>query len=181
MRYGYYLATLQWDRLADLFADDGTIQIALRGMYVGRASVRRSLNLYGEPGVHEGNLHNHMQFQPVIDVAPDGRTARIRARALSMMGNYGKSGMWMGGIYENEFVKVDGVWKFQHDQVFNNYFAAYDQGWKDMAPRDPPGVSTTNPPDRPPTVVFQMYPKAATYPDFHYPNPVTGLPVQIPR
>jgi len=129
MRYGYYLATLEWDRLANLFAADGNIEIALRGAYVGRASIRRSLNLYGEPGVHEGNLHNHMQFQPVIDVADDGKTARVRARAFSMMGNYGKAGMWMGGIYENQFVKVNGVWQFHHDQVYNTYFIPYDQGW----------------------------------------------------
>lgn len=181
MRYGYYLATLQWDRLANLFAEDGNIEIALRGAYVGRASVRRSLNLYGEPGVHEGNLHNHMQFQPVIDVADDGKTARVRARAFSMMGNYGKSGMWMGGIYENQFVKVNGVWQFHHDQVFNTYFIPYDQGWKDLQPRPPPGVSTTNPPDRPPSVHFEMYPRPTTMPPFHYNNPVTGKPTPIPQ
>lgn len=179
MRYGYYLATLEWDRLADLFASDGTIEIALRGTYVGHDSIRRSLNLYGEPGVHEGNLHNHMQFQPVIDVSPDGKTARVRARALSMMGNYEKSGMWMGGIYENQFVKENGVWKFQHDQVFNTYFTPFDQGWKDLQPRPPPGISTTNPPDRPPSVQFEMYPKATIWPPYHYPNPVTGQRVSI--
>ncbi len=181
MRYGYYLATLQWDRLANLFADDGNIEIALRGAYVGRASIRRSLNLYGEPGVHEGNLHNHMQFQPVIDVAPDGKTARVRARAFSMMGNYGKAGMWMGGIYENQFVKVNGIWKFHHDQVYNTYFIPYDQGWKDLQPRPPPGVSATNPPDRPPSVHFEMYPRPTTMPPYHYNNPVTGKPAPIPQ
>jgi len=181
MRYGYYLATLQWDRLANLFAEDGNIEIALRGAYVGRASIRRSLNLYGEPGVHEGNLHNHMQFQPVIDVADDGKTARVRARAFSMMGNYGKAGMWMGGIYENQFVKVNGVWQFHHDQVYNTYFIPYDQGWKDLQPRPPPGVSTTNPPDRPPSVHFEMYPRPTTMPPFHYNNPVTGKPAPIPQ
>jgi hypothetical protein len=181
MRYGYYLATLEWDRLANLFAADGNIEIALRGAYVGRASIRRSLNLYGEPGVHEGNLHNHMQFQPVIDVAEDGKTARVRARAFSMMGNYGKAGMWMGGIYENQFVKVNGVWQFHHDQVYNTYFIPYDQGWKDLQPRPPPGVSTTNPPDRPPSVHFEMYPRPTTMPPFHYNNPVTGKPTPIPQ
>ncbi len=181
MRYGYYLATLQWDRLANLFAADGNIEIALRGAYVGRASIRRSLNLYGEPGVHEGNLHNHMQFQPVIDVADDGKTARVRARAFSMMGNYGKAGMWMGGIYENQFVKENGVWKFHHDQVFNTYFIPYDQGWKDVQPRPPPGVSATNPPDRPPSVQFEMFPRPTTMPPFHYKNPVTGKPAVIPQ
>ena len=181
MRYGYYLATLEWDRLANLFAADGNIEIALRGAYVGRASIRRSLNLYGEPGVHEGNLHNHMQFQPVIDVADDGKTARVRARAFSMMGNYGKAGMWMGGIYENQFVKVNGVWQFHHDQVYNTYFIPYDQGWKDLQPRPPPGVSTTNPPDRRPSVHFEMYPRPTTMPPFHYNNPVTGQPAPIPQ
>ena len=181
MRYGYYLATLEWDRLANLFASDGTIEIALRGMYVGHDSIRRSLNLYGESGVHEGNLHNHMQYQPVIHVAEDGRTARVRARAFSMMGNYGKAGMWMGGIYENQFVKENGVWKFQHDQVFNTYFTQYDVGWKDLQPRPPPGVSTTNPPDKPPTVQFEMYPRPMVWPPFHYDNPVTGKPAQIPK
>ena len=181
MRYGYYLATLEWDRLAQLFASDGEIEIALRGAYVGRASVRRSLNLYGEPGVHEGNLHNHMQYQPVIHVAEDGQTAQLRARALSMMGNYGKAGMWMGGIYENRFVKENGVWKFRHDQVYNTYFIPYDEGWKDLKPRPPPGVSATNPPDKPPSVQFEMYPRVTSMPPYHYNNPVTGKPAPIPQ
>jgi len=179
MRYGYYLATLQWDRLANLFAQDGTIEIALRGVYVGRANVRRNLNLYGAPGVHEGNLHNHMQYQPVIDVAADGQTAKIRARAFSMMGNYGKAGMWMGGIYENQFVKVNGVWQFKHDQVFNTYFIPYDTGWKDVQPRPAPGITAANPPDRPPTMPFEMFPRPMDWPAFHFDNPVTGKPAII--
>jgi hypothetical protein len=69
--YGYYLATLLWDDLAGLFADDGSIEIAMRGVYVGRPAVRRNLNLYGQAGLDDGVLHNHMQFQMVINVAPE--------------------------------------------------------------------------------------------------------------
>lgn len=173
MRYGYYLATLLWDDLAALFDDNGTIEIALRGVYVGRAAVRRNLNLYGQAGLDDGVLHNHMQYQPVITVADDGRTAKLRSRALSMMGNAGKSGMWMGGTYENEFVKVDGVWKFRKDQQVNTYFAPYETGWKDLKLRPPPGITDSNPPDRPPSFVFELYPKGFLLP-YHYPNPVTG-------
>jgi hypothetical protein len=122
-----------------------------------------------------------MQYQPVIHVAEDGKTAQLRARALSMMGNYGKAGMWMGGIYENRFVKENGVWKFRHDQVTNTYFIPYDEGWKDLKPRPPPGVSTTNPPDKPPSVQFEMYPRVSSMPPFHYDNPVTGKPAPIPQ
>ncbi|HEX7079867.1 MAG TPA: nuclear transport factor 2 family protein [Gammaproteobacteria bacterium] len=177
--YGYYLARNQWDDLAGIFADDGTIEIAQRGVYVGKASVRRNLNLYGEQGIHYGVQHNHMQYQPVIHVAPDGRTANMRSRAFSIMGNYGQTGFFMGGVYENEFVKEDGVWKVKKDQVFNTYFVPYDVGFKDVPQRDPPGISDSNPPDRPPSVAFEMYPETFL-PPFHYPNPVTGEPVVVP-
>ena len=171
--YGYYLATLLWDDLTALFADNGTIEIALRGVYVGRAAVRRNLNLYGQAGLDDGVLHNHMQFQPVIDVAADGKSAKLRSRALSMMGNFNRNATWMGGTYENEFVKTDGRWMFLRDQQVNTYFAPYETGWKELAQRAAPGITDANPPDRPPTFQFDLYPKNFLMP-FHYPNPVTG-------
>jgi len=175
--YGYYLATLEWDSMTDLWAPNGTIEIALRGVYVGKPAVRRNLNLYGQQGLDDGVLHNHMQFQPVIDVANDGQTAKMRSRAFSMMGNFGKSGTWMGGIYENTYVKLDGIWRIQSDHAVNTYFAPYDVGWKDLPARDAPSITASNPPDAPPTLHFEMYPRSFL-PPFHYVNPVTGKPVQ---
>ncbi|HLF10999.1 MAG TPA: nuclear transport factor 2 family protein [Gammaproteobacteria bacterium] len=177
--YGYYLAHNQWDDLAGIFSPTGSIEIAMRGIYVGSAGVRRNLNLYGEAGVQHGLLHNHMQFQPVIDVAPDGQTAKMRSRALSIMGQFGAYSMWMGGVYENDYVKEDGVWKMQRDQVFNTYFAPYAVGWKTLAPRPPPGISDTNPPDLPPSLPFEMYP-SPFLPPYHYTNPVTGNAATLP-
>jgi hypothetical protein len=176
--YGYYLAHLQWDDLTGIFAPTGTIEIAMRGVYVGSASVRRNLNLYGQATDSQFGLqHNHMQFQPVIDVAPDGRSAKMRSRALSIMGQYERYAQWMGGVYENEYVKEDGVWKIKHDQVFNTYFVPYAVGWKSVQPRPPPGITASNPPDLPPTHPFEMYP-SAFLPPFHYANPVTGHVVE---
>jgi SnoaL-like domain len=166
--YGYYLARYQMDDLAGIFADDGTIEIALRGVYAGKASVRRNLDLY--PPV---DLHNHMQYQPVIHLNEDGTRANMRSRAFSIMGSYGQYSMWMGGIYENEYVEEDGIWKLHKDHVFNTYFVNYAEGWKNNAPRPPPGISADNPPDTPPTIEFEMYP-SAFLPPYHYANPVTG-------
>ena len=171
--YGYYLARNQWDNLAGIFASDGSIEIAMRGVYTGSQSVRRNLNLYGEAGIHHGLLHNHMQYQPVIHIAEDGQTAKMRSRAFSIMGEHETYSMWMGGTYENDYVKDDGIWKMQRDQVFNTYFVPYAVGWKDAAPRPPPGISESNPPDSPPTHPFRMCP-SAFLPPFHYANPVTG-------
>jgi hypothetical protein len=160
-----------------VFSPSGTIEIAMRGVYSGLASVRRNLNLYGlDTDPQFGLQHNHMQFQPVITLAPDGMSAKMRSRALSIMGQYERYSMWMGGVYENEFVKEDGVWKIKKDQVFNTYFVPYTVGWKDVTPRPPPGISASNPPDSPPTLPFEMYP-SAFLPPFHYVHPVTGQPV----
>jgi uncharacterized small protein (DUF1192 family) len=171
--YGYYLARNQWDDLTGIFAPDGTIEIAQRGVYKGHKGIRRNLNLYGVQDQLPGQLHNHMQFQPVIHISEDRQTAFMRSRAFSMMGSYQGSGMWMGGVYENIFVKRNGIWMLYKDQVFNTYFAPYDQGWKDLQRRNPPGINNENPPDAPPSVYFEMYP-SAFLPPFHYSNPVTG-------
>lgn len=171
--YGYYLAHNKWDEFAGIFTPDGTIEIALRGVYKGRASVRRNLNLYGVQDELASTLHNHMQYQPVIHVAPDGQSALMRSRAFSLMGNYGGTARFMGGTYENIFEKRDGVWMLHKDQQFNTYFANYDIGWKDLVWIPAPGISKTNPPDSPPTLPFEMYPRPFL-PPFHYKNPVTG-------
>lgn len=171
--YGYYLAHNQWDELSGIFAEDGTIEIALRGIYKGRAGVRRNLDLYGVQYELEGTLHNHMQYQPVIHIADDGQSAQMRSRAFSMMGNYEGTGRWMGGTYENIFVKRDGVWQILKDQQINTYFATYDEGWQDLALRPAPGINDTNPPDAPPSLYFEMYP-SPYLPAYHYKNPVTG-------
>jgi hypothetical protein len=171
--YGYYLQRNQWDHLTGIFTPDGTIEIAQRGVYRGAASIRRNLDLYGVQDELPGTLHNHMQYQPVIHVAPDGQSALMRSRAFSMMGNYGGVGRWMGGTYENIFEKRNGVWMLHKDQQINTYFAGYDEGWKDLAPRPPPGITEANPPDEPPSLVFEMYP-SAYLPAYHYVNPVTG-------
>ncbi|MBT5484282.1 MAG: nuclear transport factor 2 family protein [Gammaproteobacteria bacterium] len=171
--YGYYLARNQWDELTGIFASDGTIEIAMRGVYRGAASIRRNLNLYGVQDELPGELHNHMQYQPVIHVEDDGQTARLRSRAFSMMGSFGRQGRFMGGTYENIYVKRDGQWMMFKDQQINTYFAGTDDGWINLTRSAPPGITASNPPDEPPSMEFEMYPKAFL-PPYHYDNPVTG-------
>ena len=89
------------------------------------------------------------------------------------MGSYGGAGTWMGGTYENIFVKRDGVWQILKDQQMNTYFANYDTGWENLVWRPAPGINQNNPPDEPPSMYFEMYPRAFL-PPFHYANPVTG-------
>lgn len=174
--YGYYLDKQCWDAFTDLFAEDATMEISQRGVYVGRASIRRALELFGPQGLEPNHLHNHQQMQPVVHVSADGRRAWARSRAFSQLGVYGGGGIWHGGLYENEFVLDDGVWKFKTDHVYTTYFALCEPGWM-SGPRPTAKVSDKIPPDRPPSVVYESFPEVYI-PAFHYPHPVTGRPVQ---
>ena len=170
--YGYYLDKALWDHLADLFAEDATMEIAQRGVYVGKAHIRKALELFGPHGLQHGFLHNHMQLQPVVHVAPDGLSAKARSRAISTLGQHGVSAVWGDGVYENEFVKENGVWKIKKDHVYTTFFALYEGGWA-KNPRPAPGISERIPPDQPPTEVYQAFPSVYV-PPYHYANPVTG-------
>jgi hypothetical protein len=172
--YGYYVDRALWDEVANLFADDGTIEIGLDGVYVGKARVREYLYALGggREGLRDGELNEHLQVMPVITVAPDGRSAKARWRAITLTGELGGEAFWGEGPYENEYVKTDGVWKIKTLHWYQALHVPYEGGWQTNP--DPTGakfVSSTLPPDRPPSVEYQTWPN--TYvPPFSFPNPV---------
>lgn len=177
--YGYYLDKQQWDQFTDLFSDDATMEISERGVYVGKPSIRKAVELFGPQNIQPDHVHNHMQFQPVIHIDADGKTARVRNRAFSQLGAFGRSGIWMGGVYENVYVKQDGVWKMQKDHVYTTYFADYGKGWMN-GPRGTAQPSPKIPPDRPATEDYDAFP-GVYIPAFSYKHPVTGQDIQVPR
>ena len=129
-------------------------------------------NVFGKEGPTENRLGNHVQYQPVIHVAADGKTAKVRSRMMQQL-NFGPRASMGASLYENEFVKENGVWKFSIDHTFNTWTAGYEGGWARNPGRGVPGPSKTFPPDTPPSFTFQMFPTVYEIP-FHYPHPVTG-------
>jgi hypothetical protein len=172
--YGYYLDRGLWDDVANLFADDGTIEIGLDGVYVGKQRVREYLYALGggRQGLPPGELDEHLQVMPAITVAADGQTAKARWRAIILSGKHGDSAFWGEGPYENEYVKEDGVWKIKALHWYQALYVPYAEGWQSQP--DPTGgkwVSTKLPPDRPPSVDYKTWPD--TYvPPFSFANPV---------
>jgi hypothetical protein len=174
--YGYYADRKMWDDVADLFASDGTMEVGLQGVYVGPKSIRRGL---GRAGLAEGEVNDHVHLQTIVTVMPDGRTAYARGTDLGMIGKTGERGLWTQSIYENQFVKQGGVWKFKTMKVYPRFIVDAEQGWaKDAQPA--PGPSREFPPDRPSTESYGIYPKFHIAP-FHFDNPVTGRAPQYPE
>jgi hypothetical protein len=172
--YGHYVDRSQHDEVADLFAPDGVVEILGRGVYLGQDRVREYMhNLTpGAIGPRKGSLFNHMHLQPVVHVAPDGETAHVRSRLFVMFGILDTNAQWGDGIYENVFVKQDGIWKLDYLHAYQTFYTNYEDGWAKraaaiFAPYD------RLPPDRPQSVPYAPYP-AAYVPPFHYRNPVSG-------
>ncbi len=168
--YGYYVDKGLWDEAADLFADDGSLEIAGRGVYKGRERVRAYLHRL--PPYRDGVLFNHMQLQPVIHV--DGDRASARWRSLIQFGLLDTVARWGDAVYENQYARVDGVWRIAVLHGFITFYSDYDRGW------DKGGVALLRSvdglqPDAPPTIDYEAFP-SAFIPPFHYPHPVTGKP-----
>ncbi len=176
--YGYYLDRGLWTEAAGLFAEDGSLEVGQAGIYVGREHIRRSLALSGPRGLRAGQLNDHLQIEPIVDVAPDGQTAQARIFELAFVGGGGSAGRIVQSVEEVEYARRGAQWVIQSLHDYTILATDYDQGWaKSALP-----ASATNamlPPDRPPTVVYEAYPKIYT-PPLHFDNASTGKPTQYP-
>lgn len=168
--YGFYVDKSRWDDAAALFADDATLEIAGRGLFVGKARISEYLHGLGE--MEYGRLYNHMQLQPVIHVAPDGQSAQARWRSFMQVGRLGKEARWGDAIYENAYVKQDGVWKISKLHSFITFYVEFDQGWNKGGVELPKPFENMTP-DGQATVQYGAFPEVFL-PPYHYKNPVTG-------
>ncbi len=180
--FGYYVDRGLWGEAADLFTDDGTIEIGIDGVYAGKARVREYLRRLhgGQEGLIYGELNEWMQFQPAVFVARDGRSATARWRDHGMLGQYKKHAEWRDGIYEDTYAKDGGVWKIKSLHLYVNFVVPYEKGWARLKPGEGLVQSATSrefPPDRGPTVSYRPFPEPYV-PPFQAPNPVTGKPVR---
>jgi outer membrane murein-binding lipoprotein Lpp len=169
--YGYFVDESQWTRLSELFAEDATLEIGGKGIFLGRPRVLEYMQTaFGAEGAKDNVLAQHMQFQPIPDISADGKTGWVRSRAF-VMSNAG----WGLPLYENEYKKgEDGVWRISR---LSGPFTMYTnwEGWGKNALNNTWPDKFDPPPDLPPSTVYLTYPAYYIVP-FHYPNPVTGKP-----
>jgi hypothetical protein len=176
--YGYDFDQKNWEAVANLFDSDGTLELGQRGVYAGKDRIRRALSAIAGERLAEDEVSDHLQLATVVHVAPDGKTAKARGVELSLSGVKVKGAQWGEGIFENSYIKQEGVWKIHSVHYYPRVVTDYELGWaKDGKPAA--GLSAAFPPDRPPTEAYTIYPKMY-YARFHYNNPVTGVPVQYP-
>jgi hypothetical protein len=68
-------------------------------------------------------------LQPVIEVAPGGKSARVRARLLDLGNTALGRGYWTDGAFEGNIVSLNGRWGFQTARATAVWSAPYPGGW----------------------------------------------------
>jgi ketosteroid isomerase-like protein len=189
--YGQYLDDNQWDELASLFAAQGERDSAGGGFIRTPARIAAfSRQRYGAYNPERTGINMHMRNQPVIHVSDDGFTGQSRTRlfqiAVVPMNADGTSAsprggpMFTTGMYEDDIIFEEGVWKIKRADIDHLIYAPYKTGWKEIPDGfgeriSPPMASVAN-------TRFDAYNTGdihSVFPKvphmwFHYRNPVSG-------
>src|SRR6185436_12112626 len=104
----------------------GTLELGQRGVYAGRDRIRNALIAISGERLGNDEVHDHLQLATVVHVAPDGKTAKARGVELSVAGVKGKGAQWEEGIFENAYVKQDGIWKIHSVHYYPRVITDYE-------------------------------------------------------
>jgi SnoaL-like domain len=112
------------DRIAALFTKDGTWEGGEFGTATGHAALRKMFE-----GLHKAvSFAQHNAMNPIIEVTGDRAKGAwylfcpYTSRANNRAG-------WIAGRYDDDYVKVNGEWKYQHLRAIIRMHARYEEGW----------------------------------------------------
>jgi carotenoid cleavage dioxygenase len=198
--YGFMMDKGLYDEICDLFAPDGALHF-MGGVWQSRDSVRRlycgrlrESFTHGVNGPAFGMMCEHGLSQDVIDVAPDRQSAQARWRVFLVGGAHESKTdrnerlplqWWEFGIYENEYVRRDGIWMIKKLGYNLLLQADYETGWAHSPPLPSPFFTKTideDPlgPDYIESQPHKGWPDTPLVP-FHYLHPVTGKPIEAQK
>jgi hypothetical protein len=176
--YGYYVDRRMWDDATDLFAANAVYEAGGVGIYEGKG-IRKALERMGPAGLTHGVLNDRLQFDTVVSLAPGRREARVRGLEMGMLGEADKGeAYWEVSVFDNRFVKEDGLWKVREMRVFPLFRSEYGKGWgKSRIVETAPSGALA--PDRP-LPVADAGGQDRIIPAFVSAHPVTGKAVSAP-
>ena len=178
--YGFYLTHWMGQEIVDLFANSPDISVVVTiGEFLGKEGIKKFyLARKRAPELMLGV----MQLSGVVDVDPDGKMAKGRWFGYGFEAFPVEKGVYAQspfGIYENEYVKEDGKWKFKRIDWRVLFLCPFGECWVKsdrLIPR-PEHLDLPYKPDVQHVTYDEKYP--IKYPSsrimpFHYKHPVTG-------
>ena len=114
IRYVNALTFIKWDDVIDCFAEDSSLDVQLGGLIKGKAKIAKFFK--------ERLSQIHIGKEGIFCVHPqitvDGDRAKGNWLIYIMYADHRtwQSRYWLQGIYDAEYAKVNGEWKFSHLQ-----------------------------------------------------------------
>ena len=170
---GYYFDNSMFQEVIDLFSENTiSVEITDHGVFRGKEGVERMYE--GMVGVKRPGwiFFQVMQHQGVVDVAPDGKTAKGRfytpAFECRPFGGTKKQ-TWEFGVYNNEYIKENGKWRFLKFHWNLTYWTSYEAGFLKV----PKLSDTPFPHADAPATAYHPYPSGYRVP-YPFRHPITG-------
>jgi hypothetical protein len=114
------------DMITTLFAEDGIWEGADIEAHRGHAAIRKLFESFR----HRISFSQHNVMNPIIEV--NGERAK---GSWYFLGPFtfrkGNRAYWLAARYEDDYIKVNGEWKFQHLRAIGRMAAPYEKGWAD--------------------------------------------------
>lgn len=132
--YAQYAQFGLWNDMASLFtarAEFTNGKETLHGREVIGGYFLKTLG-HGKLGLAAGEFRAQLVFRPVINLSANGQTAKGRWWEFSMFGRTGVSADWAAGIYENEYVKEQGIWRISRLRYNPMFAGPYETGWRNV-------------------------------------------------
>lgn len=139
--YAQYEQFGLWDDMAALFAEDAKLAWG-DDEIDGHDAIASWLKQRGggADGLAPGALNTEFIDEPLVNLSVDGNIAKGRWMSLAFKGD-GKGKAWFeGGLYENDYVRENGVWKIAVMRYYPQYAGDYAEGWKNVGGADLPIV-----------------------------------------
>ena len=112
------------DALADLFTEDAVWDGGIRGRNDGREEIRR----FFQRAPQRLPFAIHMVTNSIIEV--DGDTAKGTWYLFQPCTfAEGDRAVWGAARYDEDYVRVNGNWKFQHLKLTSRFWTPFDEGW----------------------------------------------------
>lgn len=115
----------KWWEIVNMFTEDGVADCGPFGRMAGKTELTK---FYRDTVPGNFSFMKHMLHNAVVEV--DGDKA-ISEYYFEMAGTHKatKRAIWISGKYDDEYVKVDGVWKFKIQNVTVFYYSPQDSDW----------------------------------------------------
>jgi len=176
--YGYYVEHMMYQEIVDCFSDSPDVILDwLEGKYPGKEGVRKYFEFM--KAAPPDFMHQVMQIAGIVDIEPDGKKASGRWYAFGGIfipreGNVRRS--FVSGIYENGYVKENGIWKILSIKWVIPYAVRIAEEWAMPEDVNRPYLAGQFRGPKPDIDIDrndQRYVSGYIFP-FHYNHPVTG-------